>query len=289
MVSRKAVGLKKVLLKRCFSYLVKYLIAKPLFAITGRGGGLGRILPKGQHYVLKNYAGRYNLDIDTQYFIECYAWLFGVWDVETTRFLESTLNPGDVFLDIGANCGVMSLVAAAQKARVYAFEPGPEIYPRLQSNVDNNRLQDVVTVISMGLGNTQGRLNYEANDHIPGNGILGGDSGPSVEVTTLDQWISTHPLERIDLIKMDVEGMETQVLEGAMDTLRRFRPIVHLETLWIQDGEISADPILRILDQCGYALWSAEPPYQKMTADSAYPENCLAIPRDSSFRWPRES
>ncbi|HEY9747531.1 MAG TPA: hypothetical protein V6C63_02430, partial [Allocoleopsis sp.] len=110
-----------------YSQLLQIFV-KLFVKLTGRGGGkFVRFLPKAQNYLVKNYAGNFQLQVNTTYPIEASVWLAGVYDPTTTRFLQRVLREDDVFLDIGANCGAITLVAASiiQTGKIYAFEPGP--------------------------------------------------------------------------------------------------------------------------------------------------------------------
>jgi FkbM family methyltransferase len=149
------------------------------------------------------------------------------------------LREGMTFVDVGANEGIFTLLAAAKvgpTGAVHAFEPSPREQSRLRANVDLNRFGQVV-VHPMALGHEPGTatLNVAGADH-PGHNTLGGfsyaETAPTavqVQVDTLDRVVERSGLKRIDLIKIDVEGSETAVVQGAAQTLERFRPVIVIE------------------------------------------------------------
>ena len=186
------------------------IIVRTLAILTGRGGGkFASLLPANQSYLITNYCG-YKLNINTTYPMESAIWLSGVYEVTTTKFLHQVLREGDVFLDIGANCGAVTLVAASAIAngKIYAFEPGNTVRSRLQANIDlNPSLKNVVKVVPFGLGLKSGKLLYYEDQNYRGNGALFESQGIPVDVISLDDWVFQEKLDKIDAIKIDVEGM----------------------------------------------------------------------------------
>jgi FkbM family methyltransferase len=115
---------------------------------------------------------------------------------------------------------------------VIAIEPGPATFARLQANLAlNPELQSYVHAHALGLSDQPGHLFWQEDANVPGNaGLLAGQGQP-VEVTTLDQLAQDLTLERLDFVKIDVEGMEYEVMKGGKAVIVRFRPILYYETL----------------------------------------------------------
>jgi FkbM family methyltransferase len=130
--------------------------------------------------------------------------------------LAAELKDGGVFFDIGANAGVYSLWVASAcgpKTRIEAFEPDPELCARLRFNLATNRL-DHVHLNPMALGRTEGSIRLVSGDGNKGqNHVAQGTEGIAVEMTTLPAFLARHGLDRIDALKIDVEGHEVDVLE----------------------------------------------------------------------------
>ncbi len=146
-----------------------------------------------------------------------------------------------VCLDIGANIGLytLALAALAREGRVLAFEPAPGSYDYLTQNVTLNRAENVET-FPLAVGAASGTVDFH---DIPfftaGSFAVEGESFLTSEVlgssffrapsVSVDEFVADHGLTRLDVVKVDVEGGEVSVLEGATQTLARHRPVVVLE------------------------------------------------------------
>lgn len=257
------------------------IIVRTVAILTGRGGGFAKFLPPNQDYLVTNYCG-YKFNINTTYPMESAIWLTGVYEVTTTKFLRQVLREGDVFLDIGANCGAVTLVAASAIAngKIYAFEPGHTIRSRLQANIDlNPSLQNIVKVVPFGLGLKSGKLLYYEDQNYRGNGALFESQGIPVDVISLDDWVTQEKIDKVDAIKIDVEGMEYDVMLGGKLTLARYHPIIYFETLpcFFTNKSYTVQTIYEFLVSLGYRVVSPTKPYNEIEFSGAYPSNSVAI------------
>jgi FkbM family methyltransferase len=154
--------------------------------------------------------------------------------------MSKLLRPGMTVFDVGANAGVFTLMGAklvGPSGTVHAFEPSPRDRDRLRANLSANNLSNV-TVHPVALGRAAGKavLAVAGSEH-PGHNTIGGfaysEDGATqsveVEVATLDEIAKAQKLTRLDLLKIDVEGSETAVLQGAEESLLRFRPVIVVE------------------------------------------------------------
>ncbi len=148
-----------------------------------------------------------------------------------------------VFLDIGANTGFYSLLAAVANPKIksYAFEPLPFVIQILKENINLNYKEDQIVIIPKAVSSVSGKAAF----YIPksSDGLVETSASLSekfkdsheeileVEVTSLDDCVATSGFERVDLIKIDVEGLEDQVLQGAMNLIQKHRPILFYEVL----------------------------------------------------------
>jgi len=152
---------------------------------------------------------------------------------------------GDV-LDVGANTGLYSFLAAASRpgVSVHSFEPLPTIYDRLQHNIGlNAEIGSSITAHQIALSNTIGEAVFF--ETINPHGLLSTSSGLDavfarqhgniqehlLPTTTLDAWIAAHGIAEISFIKIDVEGHEQAVLSGASDAVQLLRPVIGVELL----------------------------------------------------------
>ena len=162
----------------------------------------------------------------------------GAYEPGIAGLLVAVLLPGDVFVDVGANAGQHSLIAASKKARVFAFEPVPRLARRLRDNVRLNRFEGQVTVVQMALAAHVGEATLYVADRLDdgSHSLLPGIPATNVEaitvpVTTLDTALAQRLIERPQLVKIDVEGAEALVLDGASALLAtQPQPVVIVET-----------------------------------------------------------
>ncbi|MFB6145274.1 MAG: FkbM family methyltransferase [Candidatus Nanohaloarchaea archaeon] len=135
------------------------------------------------------------------------------------------LDKNDVFWDVGANIGVYSLLAAAEAESVYAFEPHPLNYSRLQENIDLNNSD--VEAIQAALSDRDGPTNLSVDGEDVGFGThsLTSDSGREIEVRESKggTLISEQGLAPPTVVKIDVEGAEEKVLSGMAELLEDCR------------------------------------------------------------------
>lgn len=161
----------------------------------------------------------------------------GHYEREYVDLLSNYVWNNYVAIDIGACFGAHAIAyAVTKRTRVWAFEPNPESRAYLQKSIEASGVEDLVTLLPYAIGSRVTRLGIPQGGH----GNLGGaackDLGDknNVDVIPLD---SMH-FDRIDLIKIDVEGMEWDALQGMETTLRTHYPHLFVEV---------ADPVTRPL------------------------------------------
>lgn len=160
----------------------------------------------------------------------------GVFEQETAGLFCDLLAPGMVVMDVGANVGQYTLLAAPRvgpAGRVHAFEPTPRVAAKLRASVRLNGFANVA-VNEAAVSEAPGQVTlYYVEDDDGENSILGGKAGcPSVTVpaVTLDDYVAAHGLGRVDVVKMDIEGAELLALRGARRLLSGDdAPVVILE------------------------------------------------------------
>ena len=164
--------------------------------------------------------------------------------------------PGDCVLDIGANVGDWALpmaLAVGPQGKVLAFEPVPYLVQALVKTARINR-HDWVEVFELALGSTDGTAEFSVERANSGGSRLGrmaGDFSPiTVRTARLDSVLASRSdITRVDFIKVDVEGFEEQVLQGARETLARFRPALLFESGFeSRDQRSSMHQLLAALD-----------------------------------------
>ncbi len=176
---------------------------------------------------------------------ESLAWL--IWEIdidETYQGNAETIQPGDTVIDAGAHIGVFSRWAIKRgEARVIAIEPNPDNILSLERNLAAEIAEGKVTIVKAGVWNEESELELKLHDHITSRPTLFNMEGISHSITVpvkpLDSIIEELGLERVDFIKMDIEGAERQALAGSAATIRRFQPRMAVCTYHMDDDPVA--------------------------------------------------
>lgn len=175
------------------------------------------------------------------YFIDYQIIAFGAYDAPLSAFIQRSVQPGMCCLDVGSNIGLVAVNLARRvgpTGKVHCFEPLPHLLDRLRTHVERNQYQKIVRIHPLALSNKTGTaLINMADDLLPNQGmaslVVAGHPDLQrhleVQTVTLDEFSAAERVERIALIKMDVQGAEPLVLEGARETLKRDMPDLLME------------------------------------------------------------
>lgn len=185
----------------------------------------------------------------------------GLHEFSDMAYVLHALDEDDLFVDVGANVGSYTILAcAAKRARGYCFEPVPSTFSRLLDNIHLNNLHGRVKGLNVGVSDKVGELNFtsglDAINHVAA-GEWDGDiiTTPVMTLDTLLENESPH------LIKIDVEGYETAVLQGARKTLEKeslHSVIIELNGSGSRYG-FDEDLILNMMDGFGFKAYSYNP------------------------------
>lgn len=199
----------------------------------------------------------YRLILDKSEPYEAMIWLDREERCELDQ-LGRLLRHGDCFIDVGANIGLWSLRAGllvGPTGRVWAVEPNPVVYKRLDEHVRLNDLKGVVVPVECAAGAFEscGVLKASNTHNVASVRLAGmGDKDAIIAVRRLDEIVgmSSQPHG----IKIDVEGSELAVLEGARDLLGKWRPWVCVEfnTTLLPSNRLGDWPVHRLLSEFGY-------------------------------------
>lgn len=227
---------------------------------------------------------------------------YGEWCEYEIDFLRKFIKPGDTVIDVGANIGTHAVAFSrmvGKGGKVFAFEPQPRIFKILEANIQLNKLGNVffsdkaissyeiiVPLHIEELPPDDVKFNFGAKSLFSDD--LARMNGPAIEITAIDAFASDLSPS---LIKIDVEGMEADVIQGAIETIARCKPILYVEN----NGDDSTY-IARALDQIGYrAYWSIGPYFNPLNAfknpRNIWPmlggpsANLIAVPNLEVDRW----
>lgn len=208
--------------------------------------------------------------------IERLMWA-GAYEPELVSLFKRVLEPGMVALDVGANIGYFSALAAGlvgEAGMVHAFEPAPACFAQLKRNLAAFPWADA-SPVAVADASGAACFHFSEKPSQTGWGSLLSDKNAAMQETevpviTLDQWAREQGIRRVDFIKMDVEGAEFRALQGAKQILNRHRPIVVAELNSVclaRDGRQAAD-VLALLRGAGYDNF-------------AFNDGVLAVPTES--------
>lgn len=218
-----------------FDHPVIHRPLKLVYALSAwcHRSGFGREQPK---QVITNLDGDASLLIDPSRNMGSSIYWTGFHEFRELLFLHHYLKPDMVLVDAGANIGLFTVFAArrVKSGKVIAFEPVPSMARWLDENISLNRLQNVVTV-PCGLSDSEGVLPiYEIASSHEGlstlyPGALQQAAVTEVPVKRLDDLFGSYGTDRLDFIKIDIEGGELPALRGAAACIRNHRPAVMVE------------------------------------------------------------
>jgi len=181
------------------------------------------------------------------------------------RVMEKILKPGLITVDVGANIGLHTLVMAklvGSNGKVFSFEPAKESFDALIKHIYRNNMKKIVEPYQLIVGNKQGECEFW-EDGTNGTNRIGGSpfQGKGVKVVvrdsiTLDQFFEGNKFFP-NFIKIDVEGYEMAVLQGAHKTLKKTRcPVLcELHPLYWKDLGYVGDDILKFVRELGYKVF----------------------------------
>ncbi len=214
----------------CYGYLLpdhpgKWQLIKRL----SKSMGLHKI-PPSEVTVARNGI-TYRLDITDA--MDRIIYYRGVHERLETKLCRCIIRPGFTCLDVGANLGYYTLLLAKLTngiGEVHAFEPSPEETERLRRNVSMNPFNNI-KIHSVALSNFTGKIGITERRKGGNTRIAASPHETHLEIdcVTLDEFASSEGIDNIRFIKIDVEGAEVKFLEGGLNTISRFKPVMIIE------------------------------------------------------------
>lgn len=230
------------------------------FALGYQYRAMEALAPDTQYLAWGRLPNGCKVECDLSEHVERQIYFRNVYELLESWLFYSMLRPGMCVVDAGANIGQYSMLAATKvgpQGRVHSFEPMPRNFQRLTANLANNGLRNVFAN-QTALWREPAELTFgmpEGFVRNSGSYAVQPTGNTAVQATTLDLY--TKDFERLDIIKIDVEGAEGNVLLGAAATLRKFKPAIFMEVNRgaLRDAGISTAELWGALQSLGYRAW----------------------------------
>ena len=239
--------------------------------------------------VIHDFDGDISISLDRGSYISSAIYWSGHHSLPVIKFLRDFLKPEMTFVDVGANIGEVTLYAAKRlvRGRVLSFEPVPGIYGQLGGNVALNHFSHV-ELFNMGLYDREDVLPfYSEEENIFGTAnqglgnVFGGATDKqdgTVRLRKFDDVAREAGLQRLDFLKVDVEGAEWMVLKGAEQSICTFRPVIVAESSAgnFEKAGYSAKDLYSYLESLRYEVRNL------VDGSTRLPEECdvLCVPRN---------
>lgn len=199
-------------------------------------------------------------------------YLEGIWEPIVTKFISPQIKNGMTVLDIGADIGYYTLLFAklvGNKGRVFSFEPIPKAKWFLDKNIEMNSLNNV-SVLSFALFDKPGKVCLEdpfTKSKINTSKKTLSENDIIVEMKVFDDWKSEEGIDRVDLVKIDVEGAELNILRGMKNTLQSDRPglLIEVHPQLMESFGFSPSDLTEFLLEFGYQIEPVDNAYDNQT------------------------
>jgi FkbM family methyltransferase len=214
-----------------------------------------------------------NYELDLTEVIDAAIFYSDSREPATSKALAILCKPGDIVFDIGANVGSHSLPIAktvGSTGKVYAFEPVPWALNKLHKNISLNAFNNII-VEPIALSDAPDdnaefslRASFKTTSQLPVNsdGNLNDNwwnacEKVKVKVETIDNFVLENNIEKVDLIKLDVDGFEAKVINGATKVLNKYEPVIIMELApsWIAAKGDDVNAVINSLTSIGYCFY----------------------------------
>lgn len=205
----------------------------------------------------------FRMQVDVADWLGRHVYVTGEYEPSTTCVVKALLQPGGTFLDIGANIGYFTLLAAkcvGPSGKVLSFEPVPYVRERLISNVKLNRYRHC-NVRSEAISNEAGEVQFYQGpaDHVGISSLRKLDGECQILRVQTQKLDDVLPDDlHVSMMKIDIEGAEFQALEGMQGCLGRCHPdlIIEVTRDYLQGMDHAPEDLLKILEPFGYRMFA---------------------------------
>jgi len=196
-------------------------------------------------------------------------YLKGVWEPEVTEYIRPRIKPGMTVIDVGADTGYYTLLFAkrvGRVGRVIAFEPIPSARDILERNISLNHYTNMITVCDFALFSHNASTVLEAPrkfSRINSKKTTNESNGIRIQTRIFDECVPEFNVQRIDIVKIDVEGAELDVLYGMRRSLEEYHPtlLVEVHPNYLEDFGFTPEDLIRFLDDTKYCIHPVDKPF----------------------------
>ncbi len=218
----------------------------------------------------------------------------GTYERYELKILSLHVRSGMTVVDVGANYGLYSVYCAqlvGSGGHVYSFEPLRQSFHELVKNIGINDVEGQVTVEQMGLSNKSGKVKLFVSPAL-GTGATslrrrwtGANYTETATLTTLDHYVTTHKIPRVDVIKCDVEGAEMLVFSGAKEVLGHWHPVLLFEAIENHTKLFNYEvaDLLDFIASYGYTLYRIVGERLERATVATQNGNYLALPQQKNI------
>jgi len=257
-----------ILIERFFIILLKKNI---LIGIINKMLPVNILYKNGSYRKVRRNNVNYLLDIS-----DYQEWLiYFLSKNDSSLTLLERIGEPEIIIDIGANIGQTTLaineklLKSEKMFQIICFEPYPENFFKLKTNLDLNNKKFITNEnIALGSENGKAKMFKDCISNSGGNRVVYSQkdniSGVvEIEMKTLDQYLFTNKINKVDFIKIDVEGFEFSVLKGAKNTLKDLRPnlFIELDDINLNKQGSSASELIEFLESFNYEIEDIENQY----------------------------
>jgi FkbM family methyltransferase len=204
---------------------------------------------------------KYRLDLSEM--IDSAIYYEGCFEPFVTSIIQKKVNKGMYVLDIGANIGCHTLPLAkivGEQGKVFAFEPMSRAFSKLKQNVGLNSFKNIVLekIAFSDVSQKKDSIHFRSSWPLDSIEVDKQKEKEEVEFTTLDDYVKKNNIQRIDFMKLDVDGYECKIVKGGMNALKKFRPmmIIELGISTLKGVGDEPDKLIDSLMSLGYSFFS---------------------------------
>lgn len=160
---------------------------------------------------------------------------FKNFEEDESLLLTSLGRDKDVIFDVGANIGFYTVLLGKRypNSRIFAFEPSSREFNLLEENVITNAISNA-NLFQIALSDRIGKQDLFIDEINHGTNSLKarkvGSNAELVQLITIDHFVESHKIQKVDLMKIDVEGSELEVLRGGSETILKYKPVIFIES-----------------------------------------------------------